>query len=63
MNVEKIKQKMKKKGFSLYKLSLKSEIPYSTLHDLIITKKAKNPRIDTVVKIAESLGEKVESLI
>lgn len=63
LNVEKIKERMNEKGLSLYKLSLKSNIPYSTLHDLVVTKKAKNPRIDTVIKIANGLEEKVENLI
>lgn len=53
---------MQKEGLSLYKLSIKSNVAYSTLHD-IISGKVKNPRIDTVAKIAEALKEKVENLI
>lgn len=62
MNVEKLKQKIEESGLTLYKLSIKSQVAYSTLHD-IISGKAKNPRIDTITKIAGALEEKVESLI
>lgn len=62
MNVIRLKKKMQKEGLSLYKLSIKSNVAYSTLHD-IISGKVKNPRIDTVAKIAEALKEKVENLI
>lgn len=62
LNVAKLKQKIQQKGLTLYKLSIKSEVAYSTLHD-ILSGKAKNPRIDTITKIANALEEKVESLI
>ncbi|MHB9946938.1 transcriptional regulator [Clostridium botulinum] len=62
MNITRLKKKIQEKSLTLYELSIKSEVPYSTLHD-IITGKAKNPRIDTITKIANALEEKVESLI
>ncbi|MGH4125639.1 MAG: helix-turn-helix domain-containing protein [Clostridium sp.] len=62
MNTKKVKQKMQEQGLTLYKLSIKSQIAYSTLHD-IISGKAENPRIDTVMKIVDALGEKIENLI
>ena len=63
LNVEKVKQKMQEHGLTLYRLSIKSKVAYSTLHDIIISEKAGNPRIDTVIKIADALGEKIENLI
>lgn len=63
MDRERLKQKMQEKHLTLYKLSIESGVSYSTLHDIIITGKAKNPRIDTIRKIANTLEEKVENLI
>gem|GEM_PF-3649088 len=63
MNTDVIKQLLKERGLTLYKLSREAEISYSTLHDIIITRKTKNPNIDTVKKIADFLGEKIEKLI
>lgn len=62
LNVIKLKQKMRENKLTLYKLSVKSNIAYSTLHD-IISGKAKNPRIDTIIKIAIALDEQVQNLI
>ncbi|HGG0416565.1 TPA: helix-turn-helix domain-containing protein [Clostridium sporogenes] len=62
MNITRLKKKIQEKNLTLYELSIKSQVAYSTLHD-IINGKAKNPRIDTITKIAHALGEKVESLI
>lgn len=62
MDVEKLKQLLEEKKFSLYKLSIKSGIGYATLHD-IISGKNKNPRVGTVAKIAGVFGKKVDDLI
>lgn len=62
MNTVKIKQKIHDEGISLYKLSADSGVAYSTLHD-IVNGKAKSPRIDTLTKIANALGVKIENLI
>lgn len=62
MNVEKLKKILEEKHISLYKLANKSDIGYATLHD-IMSGKIKNPRIDTVSKIASTLGKTVNDLI
>lgn len=63
MDKEKIKQKMDEKNITLYKLSVESGLGYSTLHDIVVTGKIKNPRIDTLGKIAQALNESIESFI
>ena len=62
MDTAKLKKLIKDKGMSLNELSIKSCIGYATVHD-IVSGKVENPRIDTVIKIAEGLGETVEKLI
>ena len=62
MDIKKIKEKMNFKKMSMLELSNKSEIGYATLHD-ILNGKSKNPRIDTIQKIAKALNENVENLI
>lgn len=62
MNTDKIVQAIKEQGLSLNGLAIKSEIAYSTLHD-IVNRKAKNPRIDTVNKIANALKIPIYDLL
>jgi len=57
-----IKQKMQKENFSIYELSKKSKVAYATLHN-IISGKAKNPRIGTLVKIAQALNVPLQNLV
>ena len=62
MDINKLLTIMKKKSISSYVLSKMTEIPYSTISGVILKKK-KNPRIDTVAKIAKALNVKVDDLL
>lgn len=62
MDREKLEEILKEADISLYKLAADSNIGYATLYD-IMSRKIKNPRIDTVTKIANALGKKVDDLI
>ena len=62
MNSDKLKKKIQEDKINLYKLSRESGIPYATLHD-IVSGKTKNPTVDTILKLAKTLEESVESII
>lgn len=62
MDIEKLKLIMKSKNISMYKLAKYLNTSSSTISD-IINKRNKNPRIDTVAKIAKALGVRTEELI
>lgn len=62
MDREKLEEILKETNISLYKLANDSNIGYATLHD-IMSGKTKNPGIDTVTKIANALGKKIDDLI
>lgn len=55
MKLDKLKQKMSETNKSILGLSKESGVPYATVYD-ILNNKAKNPRINTVEKIAGALG-------
>lgn len=57
-----IKQRMEDKKISIYALSKKSEVAYATLHD-IISGKSTNPRVGTLIKIADALNQDVQALV
>ncbi len=61
MKLDKLKQKMYEKNKSILALSKDSGVPYATLYD-ILNNKAKNPRINTVEKIALALGIGLEDI-
>jgi DNA-binding Xre family transcriptional regulator len=63
LNIEKLKQKLLEKKLNVYELHSLTGISYSTLHDIIVTQKTKNPRVETVKKIASALGEDLGNLI
>ena len=59
-----IKNKKKKRSMSLYKLSLVSEIPYSTLYDIFNEKTdLKSCSAETVYKLSHALGMTVDMLL
>ncbi|MBD7909982.1 helix-turn-helix domain-containing protein [Clostridium cibarium] len=62
MNINKIMKTLERQGISMHELSNKCKVPYSTLHD-ILNGKAKNPRIDTVSKIAEGLNISIYEIL
>ncbi len=62
MDGKKIEEILKEKNTSLNKLANGSNVGYATLHD-IMSGKTKNPGIDTVIKIANFLGKKIDDLI
>ena len=57
-----IRKKIDSDNVSIYELSQKSGVAYATLHN-IISGKAKNPRIGTLIKIANALDEPLQNLI
>ena len=62
MDIEKLKLIMQSKNISMYKLAKYLNTSSSTISD-IINKRNKNPRIDTVAKIAKVLNVKVDDLL
>ncbi len=62
MNTNKIIKTLEKHKMSMHELSNKCGVPYSTLHD-ILNGKAKNPRIDTVSKIAKGLNISIYEIL
>lgn len=62
MNTAKIVQAIKNNPLSVHKLSIKCGVGYATLYD-IAHGNAKNPRIDTVIKIAGVLNISVTELL
>ncbi|MDS0527846.1 helix-turn-helix domain-containing protein [Clostridium sp. SHJSY1] len=62
MNINKIIKTLERQGISMHELSNKCGVPYSTLHD-ILNGKAKNPRVDTVSKIAEGLNMSINEIL
>ncbi|MEG0133036.1 MAG: helix-turn-helix transcriptional regulator [Clostridium sp.] len=63
MDTDKITDKMQQEKISLYELQKLTKISYSTLHDILVTHKTKNPRVETVCKIAKSLGMDISELL
>lgn len=53
---------MNKKGISIYSLSKISKIPKMTVYDLVVGN-TKNPRINTLYKIAEGLGVDISEIL
>lgn len=62
MNTTKIVQAIEKSELSVNKLSDLSDVGYATLYD-IAKRKTKNPRIDTVIKIATALKIPINELL
>lgn len=62
MNTTKIVQAIKNSEMSVNKLSDLSDVGYATLYD-IAKGNTKNPRIDTVIKIATALKIPVNQLL
>lgn len=62
MDTDKIKSLMKEQNISAYKLAQYLNTSSSTISD-ILNKRNKNPRIDTVAKIAKALDVKVDDLL
>lgn len=62
MNIEKLKTLMIDENLNIPKLSKKTGISVGRLSE-ILSGKAKNPRIDTVKKIANALEVSVEEII
>jgi|GEM_PF-2818894 len=53
--VEKIRQKSKQKNLSIYELSKRSNVKYSTLSSLLCSERP-NPTLETVYKISLGLN-------
>lgn len=52
--VKKVKELMRKKRYSTYKLSVMSAIPNSTIHN-ILKGNTKNPGLDSIINICRGL--------
>lgn len=57
-----LKAMMDKKGLTLEKLSMLSNVPTETIRN-IIYRRAKNPRVDTVLALSRTLNVSMESLM
>lgn len=61
MKLDMLKEKMLESNKSILALSKESGVAYATVYD-IINNKAKNPRINTMTKIATALGLSLEDI-
>ena len=59
---ENLKQICLKRGISTYRLSKLANIPISVLAK-IIRDEVKNPRLDTIIKIADALDVTLDELV
>lgn len=62
MNTRKLKQAMNEKGLTIHGLAIKSNVAYSTAYD-IMHGNIVNPKIETIVKIANTLGISLNSIL
>lgn len=62
MDIDKLLSIMENKKISSYQLAKMMNVTYSTVSGIILKKK-KNPRINTVSKIAKALNVKVDDLL
>ena len=57
-----LKAMMDKKGLTLEKLSMLSNVPIETIRN-IIYRRARNPRVDTLLALSRTLDVSMESLM
>lgn len=57
-----LKITMRKRGITLENLSLQSNVPLETIRN-IIYRRAKNPRVDTVLALSRTLNVTMEYLV
>ena len=62
MNTEKLKEIMNLKHISIYRLSKETGI-FDSLLGKILSGKVKNPRIDTVKRIAKALDVSIDDVV
>lgn len=62
MNVQKLKEIIKDKGMTIHKLAIQSELSYSTVYDIIHGNNT-NPKLDTILRITETLGVELNTIL
>lgn len=62
MRIDILKKTMEKEKITMNQLSKKSNVGYATIYD-ILNGNVINPRVDTLKRIVNSLGLKIEDVI